>query len=283
MHRKPSWLKVKIPCGRNFAKLNNTIKNNNLNTVCHSAKCPNIAECFGNGTATFMILGDKCTRGCIYCNIERGNPCKVDEEEPKRVADAVRKLGLKYAVITSVTRDDLKDGGADIFFKTVNEIRKSNDKTKIELLIPDLKGDEQSLKKIIEAKPDVLGHNIEAAENLFKKLRPLGSYQLSLKLLKNIKKINPKQKTKSGLMVGLGETTEEAIKTMRDLRNSEADFLTIGQYLQPRKELAEVKKFYSPEEFDKFKKVGAKMGFEHIEAGPLVRSSYRADKLNRMV
>ncbi len=280
---KPSWLKVRIPSGTNFNKLNNIIKTNNLNTICYSAKCPNKAECFENGTATFMILGDKCTRNCLYCNVEHGIPSEVDGEEPEKVAEAIKKLNLKYAVITSVTRDDLADNGAEVFFKTVIEIKKLNGKIKVELLIPDLKGNEENLKKIINAEPDVLGHNIEVAESLFKKLRPSGDYQLSLSLLKKIKKTNKKQKTKSGLMVGFGETKEDIIKTMKDLRKADVDFFTIGQYLQPRKDLAEVKKFYTPEEFNELREIGIKLGFEHVESGPLVRSSYRADKLNKII
>ena len=278
MQRKPSWLKVKIPSGDNFNKINKIIKDNNLHTICKEAKCPNVGECFSHGTATFLILGDICTRNCLYCNVNFGKPRKINENEPKKIAEAIKKLNLKYVVITSVTRDDLRDWGSDVFLKIVNEIRKIN-KTKIELLIPDLK--EDNLKKIIKAKPDVLGHNLEVTESLFRRLRPQGDYSLSLKLLKNIKKINKNQKTKSGLMVGLGESKEDVIKTMEDLRKAEVDFLTIGQYLQPRKNLVTVKKFYSPSEFDDLKKIGMKMGFEHVESGPLVRSSYKAEKSNK--
>ena len=278
MQRKPSWLKVKIPSGDNFNKINKIIKDNNLHTICKEAKCPNVGECFSHGTATFLILGDICTRNCLYCNVNFGKPRKINENEPKKIAEAIKKLNLKYVVITSVTRDDLRDWGSDVFLKIVNEIRKIN-KTKIELLIPDLK--EDNLKKIIKAKPDVLGHNLEVTESLFRRLRPQGDYSLSLKLLKNIKKINKNQKTKSGLMVGLGESKEDVIKTMEDLRKAELDFLTIGQYLQPRKNLVTVKKFYSPSEFDDLKKIGMKMGFEHVESGPLVRSSYKAEKSNK--
>ena len=279
MQRKPSWLKVKLPSGVRFNKINKIIKNNDLHTICREAKCPNVGECFGHGTATFLVLGDTCTRNCGYCNVNYGVPGKIDENEPNKIADAVKKIGLRYVVITSVTRDDLSDGGSTIFFNTTKEIKKKNKNTKVELLIPDLKNNEKNLKKVINSKPDVLGHNIEVTKNLFKKLRPQGDYSLSLKLLKNIKEMNKNQKTKSGLMMGLGEGKEDVIRTMEDLRNAEVDFLTIGQYLQPRKDLAEVKKFYTPEEFEEFRKVGMKMGFEHVESGPLVRSSYRADKL----
>ena len=281
MQRKPSWLKVKLPSGVRFNKIKKIIKKNNLHTICHEARCPNVGECFGHGTATFLVLGDTCTRNCLYCNVNYGKPGKIDENEPNKIADAVKKMGLRYVVITSVTRDDLKDNGSGQFLKTIDEIKKINKNVKIELLIPDLNGNEKSLKKIIDGKPDVLGHNIEVTKNLFKKLRPKGDYSLSLKLLKNIKEIDRDQKTKSGLMIGLGESKEDIIRTMEDLRNSEVDFLTIGQYLQPRKDLAEVKKFYTPEEFEEFREIGMKMGFEHVESGPLVRSSYRADRLRK--
>jgi len=281
MRRKPSWLKVKLPSGKNYNKINRIIKNSALHTICHEAKCPNMAECFGHGTATFLILGYTCTRNCLYCNVNHGTPKKINENEPKKIAEAIKKLNLKYVVITSVTRDDLEDSGANVFLKTINEIKKNNKKIKVELLIPDLNGN--NLRKIIKAKPDVLGHNIEVTKNLFRKLRPRGNYSLSLKLLKNIKKINKNQKTKSGLMIGLGETKEDIIKTMKDLRKADVDFLTIGQYLQPRKDLAKVKKFYTPKEFKEFEKIGLGLGFKHIESGPLVRSSYRADKLKNKI
>ena len=280
LKRKPSWLKVKIPSGKKFNRLNKIIKESNLHTICKEAKCPNAGECFGHGTATFLILGNVCTRKCLYCNVKHGKPEKINENEPKKIAETVKKLNLKYVVITSVTRDDLKDEGSNVFLNTIDEIKKLN-KAKVELLIPDL--NEDNLKKIIKAKPDVLGHNIEVAKNLFKRLRPQGDYSISLNLLKGIKKIDKNQKTKSGLMVGLGESKEDIVRTMKDLIKAEVDFLTIGQYLQPRKDLAEVKKFYTPEEFEEFKKIGLKLGFKHVESGPLVRSSYRADKLKNKI
>ena len=312
LKRKPSWLKVRIPSGKNYNKIKRIIKNNNLHTICHEASCPNMGECFGHGTATFLILGDTCTRNCLYCNVNHGKPGKIDEDEPNKIADAVKKMGLRYVVITSVTRDDLEDNGSSQFLKTIDEIKKINKNIKVELLIPDLNGNIKNLKKIINSKPDVLGHNIEVTKNLFKKLRPQGDYSLSLKLLKNIKKIqrksktlqnqrflaptslvsmnlktsfsnNENQKTKSSLMIGLGESKEDIIRTMKDLRNSEIDFLTIGQYLQPRKDLEDVKKFYTTKEFEEFSKIGLKLGFEHVESGPLVRSSYRADKIARFI
>lgn len=281
MQRKPDWLKVKLPKGENYCKVMSKLNKGGLHSVCEEAKCPNIGECFSYGTATFLILGDRCTRNCLYCNVSSGKPCLVDYNEPKELAKCVKELGLKYVVITSVTRDDMEDGGAEIFSECVKEIKKNCPDTKVELLIPDLKGDIDSLKIIVDSKPDVLGHNIEVVENIFDSLRPGGNYGVSLELLKNVKQINPKQKTKSGLMLGLGENKKEIIKTMKDLIKSDVDFFTIGQYLQPRKDLAEVKKFYTPKEFDELRKIGLELGFKHVESGPLVRSSYRADKLNQ--
>jgi len=280
MQRKPSWLKVKIPSGKKFNKINKIIKEGNLHTICREAECPNVMECFGRGTATFLILGNVCTRKCLYCNVKHGKPEKINENEPKKIAEAVKKLNLKYVVITSVTRDDLKDEGSNVFINTTKEIKKLN-KAKVELLIPDL--NEDNLKKIIKAEPDVLGHNIEVAKSLFKRLRPQGDYSLSLSLLRNIKKVNENQKTKSGLMIGLGEGKKDIIRAMEDLRKAEVDFLTIGQYLQPRKDLVEVKKFYTPEEFKELREIGLGLGFEHVESGPLVRSSYKADKINKLL
>jgi len=280
MQRKPSWLKVKIPSGKKFNKINKIIKEGNLHTICREAECPNVMECFGRGTATFLILGNVCTRKCLYCNVKHGKPEKINENEPKKIAEAVKKLNLKYVVITSVTRDDLKDEGSNVFINTTKEIKKLN-KAKVELLTPDL--NEDNLKKIIKAEPDVLGHNIEVAKSLFKRLRPQGDYSLSLSLLRNIKKVNENQKTKSGLMIGLGEGKKDIIRAMEDLRKAEVDFLTIGQYLQPRKDLVEVKKFYTPEEFKELREIGLGLGFEHVESGPLVRSSYKADKINKLL
>lgn len=295
--RHPDWLKVKIPSGGDYVKVRNLVKTNRLHTICEEAKCPNLAECWSHGTATFLILGDICTRHCLYCNVKSGKPNEFDVNEPKKVADAVRKMNLKYVVITSVARDDLEDGGASIYAGTIKEIKRINKNCKVELLIPDLKlknskgGSSNNkdkininaLKKIIEAKPDVLGHNIEAVRRVFGRVRPLGDYNISLRLLNTIKKINGNIKTKSGLMAGLGETKEEIIETMQDLRNNYVDFLTLGQYLQPSKKNAKIERYYKPEEFEDLKEIGLKMGFKHVEAGPLVRSSYRADKLNGLV
>ncbi len=298
IQKKPDWFKIKLPSGEKYGKVRNLVKTNRLHTICEEARCPNLSECWSHGTATFLILGNVCTRYCSYCNTKTGKPDEVDVDEPKKVADAVKKLNLKYVVITSVTRDDLEDGGASIYFDTVKEIKKLNPNCKIELLIPDLqlkninennkknnynKININALKKIIDAKPDVLGHNIEAVRRVFLDVRKGGNYELSLQLLKTIKKINKNIPTKSGLIVGFGETLEEIKETMQDLRDNDVDFLTIGQYLQPSEKHVKISKFYTPQEFERLKKIGLEMGFKNVEAGPLVRSSYRADRLNAII
>lgn len=279
MIHKPSWLKVNIPSGENYKKVKSILKEGHLHTICEEAKCPNIAECFNHKSATFLILGDICTRNCKYCNVKQGKPKKVNLDEPRIVAETVKKLGLHFVVVTSVDRDDLEDGGASLFAQTVIEIKKINKKTLVELLIPDLKGNLQALKKIVAVKPDVLGHNIEVVERLFPILRPQGNYSLSIRLLKTVKDLNKKLKTKSGIMLGLGEEKKDILKTMEDLRKADVDFLTIGQYLRPNKDLAEVKHYYHPSEFEDLKNIGLEMGFKNVIAGPLVRSSYRAERL----
>jgi len=278
MRRHPDWLKVRIGGGESFARIKSMLRESKLHTICEEAKCPNIAECFGCGTAVFLILGDICTRNCRYCNVKHGMPLPLNPDEPKDVAESVKKLGLKYTVITSVTRDDLKDGGASVFFETVREIKKLNNGCKIEVLIPDFKGKKDSLQTVIDAKPDVVNHNIEVVEELFPVIRPMGNYKTSLKVLENIKKIDESVKTKSGFMVGLGEDKEKILKTMDDLRNADVDFLTIGQYLQPTRQHAEIKKYYTPDEFNELKRIALDKGFKHVESGPLVRSSYHAEK-----
>ncbi|MBN2604028.1 MAG: lipoyl synthase [Candidatus Thermoplasmatota archaeon] len=279
MRRHPDWLKVKIGSGPNYSKMKSLLRNAKLHTICEEARCPNIAECFNRGTAVFLILGDICTRNCRYCNVSHGKPETVNLNEPEEVAKSVKTLGLSYVVVTSVTRDDMADGGALNFYNTIREIKKTNPNCRVEALIPDFKGDEPSLKIVLEAKPDVLNHNIEVVEKLFPKIRPEGNYQLSLNLLKKIKKYAPSVKSKSGFMVGLGETKEQIISTMKDLRNSEVEILTVGQYLQPSKKHAEIKKYYNPEEFNEFKKIGLKLGFNSVVSGPLVRSSYHAEEV----
>jgi lipoic acid synthetase len=278
MRHHPDWLKVKIGGGESFVRMKSMLRNAKLHTICEEAKCPNIAECFGSGTAVFLILGDVCTRNCRYCNVRRGKPLPLNPNEPNDVAESVKKLGLKYAVITSVTRDDLNDGGAGVFFETVKEVKKLNKNCKVEVLIPDFKGDIDSLRIVLESNPDVVNHNIEIVQNLFSEIRSQGDYDTSLKVLKNIKKINKSLKTKSGFMVGLGESKAQILKTMNDLRNVDVDYLTIGQYLQPTRDHAEIKKYYTPEEFDELKKIALELGFEHVESGPLVRSSYHAER-----
>ena len=233
MRRHPDWLKVRIGGGANYAKMKSLLRNAKLHTICEEAKCPNIAECFGSGTAVFLILGDVCTRNCRYCNVKHGTPNGLNVDEPRDVAESVRKLGLKYVVVTSVTRDDLVDGGASVFYETVKLIKEMNRGCRVEVLIPDFRGDLSALRKVVDSKPDVVNHNIEVVRGLFPSIRPQGDYDVSLRMLKNVKELDEKMKTKSGFMVGLGESYEEIIKTMRDLRKVDVDFLTIGQYLQP--------------------------------------------------
>ncbi len=276
--RHPNWLKVPLRGGKNFSDMKKILRKAKLNTICEEAKCPNIAECFSNGTAVFLILGDICTRNCLYCNVKHGKPKPIDVNEPEEIANSVKELGLKYVVITSVTRDDIYDGGADVFFRTVKEIRNLSNKCKIEILIPDFDGNNEALKKIIKSKPDVINHNIEVCKRLFPYIRPDGDYEKSLSILENIKKINNNINTKSGFMIGLGEEKNEIFETMEDLLKRKVDFITIGQYLQPTTNHVEIKKYYTPKEFDEFKKYGINLGFKHIESGPLVRSSYHAER-----
>ena len=278
MRRHPDWLRVKIGSGENYVRMKSLLRNAKLHTICEEARCPNIAECFGSGTAVFLILGDTCTRNCRYCYVKHGEPSSLNPNEPRDVAESVKKLGLRYVVITSVTRDDLEDGGANVFSETIKEIKKINKDCKIEVLIPDFKGRTESLKKIIFSKPDVINHNIEVVKNLFADIRPQGNYDTSLKILRDIKKIDKDLKTKSGFMIGLGETKYQILKTMKDLKETNVDFLTIGQYLQPSKNHVEIKKYYTPNEFEQFKKFAIDLGFKHVESGPLVRSSYHAEK-----
>ena len=278
MRRHPDWLKVKISGGETYVKMKSLLRNTKLHTICEEAKCPNIAECFGCGTAVFLILGDICTRNCKYCNVKHGEPLTLDSNEPKDVAESVKELDLKYVVITSVTRDDLEDGGASVFYNTVNEVKTLNKNCKIEVLIPDFKGKIESLKKVIDSNPDVINHNIEVVQELFPKIRPEGNYEISLKLLRNIKSINKNLKTKSGFMIGIGENKDQILETMNDLRDVNVDFLTIGQYLQPTRSHAEIKKYYTPREFEKLQRIGLEIGFKHVESGPLVRSSYHAER-----
>ncbi len=292
--RHPDWLKVKLPSGEDYVKVRNLVKTNRLHTICEEAKCPNLAECWSHGTATFLILGDTCTRWCGYCNVKTGKPYELDLDEPRKVGDAVKKLNLRYVVITSVTRDDLEDGGASIYAETVKEIKKLSPNCSVELLVPDFKIRSgkilregylnfDALRKVIDAKPEVLAHNIEAVRRVFARVRPGGNYDVSLQLLRKVKEIDPNMETKSSIILGFDETKEEIIQTMKDLLDNKVDFLTLGQYLQPSMMHVKIEKYYKPNEFEELKKIGLEMGFKHVEAGPLVRSSYRADKLNRLI
>jgi lipoic acid synthetase len=274
--RRPRWLKVKVSWGENYRRIKSILSNLDLHTVCEEANCPNIGHCFEQGTATFLILGDICTRGCKFCDVEKGVPLPVDENEPERVAEAVKMLGLEYAVITSVTRDDLPDGGAEIFARTILEIRKMVPNCLVEVLVPDFAGSVDSLKTVLEVKPDVLNHNIETVERFYPSVRKGADYQRSLELLGNVKGIDKTITTKSGIMVGLGESWDEIEQVLADLRNVQCQLLTIGQYLSPSGDHLPVVKFYHPDEFMKLKMIGEEMGFAHVESGPLVRSSYHA-------
>jgi lipoic acid synthetase len=278
MRRHPDWLKVRIGGGEQYQRVKTLLRNSKLHTICEEAKCPNIAECFGNGTAVFLILGDICTRNCKYCNVTHGTPKAVNEQEPQAIAESVRTLGLKYVVVTSVTRDDLQDGGARVFFETITAIKQSNNSCKVEVLVPDFRGNHKALRNVLEAHPDVLNHNIEVVEQLFPHMRPQGNYQTSLALLRSAKECNPHLLTKSGLMVGLGESTEQIVTTMKNLRTASVDVLTLGQYLQPTRSHTDIIKYYTPEEFRELKTIALNLGFTHVESGPLVRSSYHAEK-----
>jgi len=276
--RLPSWLKVKAPGSPKYLELKQLLKEEALNTVCEEAHCPNIGECWTLGTATFMILGDTCTRACSYCAINTGKPQEPDLFEPARVAQTVERMKLEYAVITSVDRDDLKDGGASFFASCIRLINKRVPDCKVEVLIPDFNGDQDALKNVMKSNPSTLNHNIETVRRIFSKVRPKGDYDMSLKLLKSAKNIKPDIPTKSGMMVGLGETYSEITQTMIDLRNADCDLLTIGQYLRPSQKHWPVVKWYTNSDFQKIKEEGLSLGFKHVAAGPLVRSSYHANE-----
>jgi len=274
--RRPHWLKIKLPGGPGFSRVHDIVRDEKLCTVCQSARCPNIAECWSRQTATFMLLGDICTRNCRFCAVTSGNPGPVDFSEPVRVANAVKALNLKYAVVTSVTRDDLADGGAFIFAETIRQIRIKKPDCRVEVLIPDFKGSETALHTVLEAQPDVLNHNVETVPGLYSRVRPQADYRQSLEVLKRA--ADHGSKTKSGIMVGIGETDSQVYNVMKDLLSVNCKMLTIGQYLQPSKDHVPIERFVTPEEFDEFKRIGLELGFDHIESGPLVRSSYHADE-----
>ncbi|MFN3780693.1 MAG: lipoyl synthase [Candidatus Kapaibacteriota bacterium] len=273
--RKPAWLKVKAPVGETYNNLKVMMRSKSLHTVCEEAHCPNIGECWGRGTATFLILGDICTRSCGFCAIKTGRPEPVDPEEPLKVALAVQQMGISHVVITSVNRDELPDQGSTIWAKTITEVRRLNPKVSIEVLIPDFKGDTDCIQRVLDAKPNILNHNVETVPRLYKIVRPQAKYERSLKVLQFAKEKG--FITKTGIMVGIGETFEEVIQVMQDLRKIGVDIFTIGQYLQPTPKHLPVDRFVSPEEFAEYKKIGIGLGFRHVESGPLVRSSYHAE------
>lgn len=276
--RKPDWIRVRVPASGEVQRVKKLLRKQKLFTVCEEASCPNLPECFGGGTATFMIMGDICTRRCPFCDVAHGRPNPLDTEEPKHLAESIQSLGLKYVVITSVDRDDLRDGGAAHFAECIGEVRKSSPNTKIETLVPDFRGRmEVALDILAAAPPDVFNHNLENVPRLYKEIRPGSDYQWSLDLLKKFKERVPHVPTKSGLMVGLGETNEEVQQVMRDLRAHNVDMITIGQYLQPSKSHSPVKRFVTPAEFEEFRLLGEELGFSNVASGPLVRSSYHAD------
>jgi len=274
--RLPSWFKVHARTGPDYLEIKHTLERLGLHTICEEARCPNRWECWNARTATFLILGDICTRRCHYCSVETGRPLAVDEAEPERVAEAVRALGLRHAVITSVNRDELPDGGASVFGETIRQTRQLNPGCTIEVLIPDFEGREAALATVCVEKPDILNHNIETVRRLFSSIRPQGKYQRSIDLLARAKQHG--MKTKSGLILGMGEMLDEAREVMRDLRAVECDIITIGQYLQPTRDHLPVARFYDPAEFALLKEEGFAMGFSHVESGPLVRSSYHAEQ-----
>ena len=274
--RKPSWLKVKLPSGSAYKNVRDLTKKYSLHTICESGNCPNMGECWGAGTATFMILGNICTRSCGFCNVMTGRPLEVDKNEPKNVAESIRLMKVKHAVITSVDRDELPDGGASIWVETINEIRKLCPETTMETLRPDFKGKEKDIQKIVDAAPEIVSHNLETVRRLTKKVRIQAKYDRSLHTLKILNEGG--MKTKSGIMLGLGEELEEVIQSMKDLRSVGVSIVTLGQYLQPTKKHLPVVEFINPEKFEYLKQKGLSLGFRHVESGPLVRSSYHAEK-----
>lgn len=275
-NRRPEWLKVRAPGGENYAGIKQMMRSKSLHTVCEEARCPNITECWNAGTATFMILGDTCTRSCGFCAVKTGRPLEIDVDEPRKVAESIREMRLKHAVITSVNRDERPDGGSVIWAETITEVRRLNPDTTIEVLIPDFKGKMEPLQRIIDVKPDVLNHNTETVPRLYRRVRPQGKYVWSLALLKEAKAQN--MRTKTGVMLGLGETREEVLEVMKDLSGVGVNVLTLGQYLQPTKNHLPVDRFVHPTEFDEYRRIGLEMGFDIVESGPLVRSSYHAER-----
>jgi lipoic acid synthetase len=282
--RKPAWLKVRAPGGPNYLRLQKLMRSEGLHTVCEEAGCPNIGECWEAGTATFMILGDVCTRACKYCGVAHGMPTELDRDEPRRVAETVRRMGLEHVVITSVNRDELADGGAGIYAETIRRIHDAVPGCTVEVLIPDFKGDEDALRTVVEARPAILGHNLETVQRLHPDVRPGGRYWRSISYLGAVKRLEPGMLTKTGLILGMGERDEELRQAMADLRAASVDILTLGQYLRPSPMHIPVARWVSPEEFATWKRVGEQQyGFKHVESGPLVRSSYHAKEQAREV
>ena len=276
IQKKPKWLRVKLPTGKNYKHVRKLVSDNKLHTICESGNCPNMGECWGEGTATFMILGNICTRSCGFCAVATGRPLPVDWDEPEKVAESVRLMEVKHCVITSVDRDELPDGGSLIWVETVKAVRRKSPGTTMETLIPDFKGIEEQVQRIIDVAPEIVSHNIETVRRLTKEVRIQAKYDRSLAVLKQLK--GGGMRTKSGIMLGLGETEEEVIQTMDDLRSVGVDIMTIGQYLQPTTKHLPVKEFVTPDQFEKYKQIGLAKGFRFVESSPLVRSSYRAEK-----
>ena len=276
LQRKPDWLKVRAPGGENYARLRHMIRDLNLHTVCEEAHCPNVGECWEHGAATFMILGDVCTRNCAYCAVAHGRPPRYDIEEPARVAEAVAQMKLHHAVITSVDRDDLPDFGAFIFAETIRQIRARLPECSIEVLVPDFQGDESAIRTVLDARPDIYNHNTETVPRLYRECRPGGRYPRVMEIFRFAKRYAPAVPTKTGIILGMGETVDEVLAVMRDLRAVDVDILTLGQYLRPSAEHHPIDRYYSPDEFRALRDAGMAMGFRHVEAGPLVRSSYHA-------
>jgi lipoic acid synthetase len=274
--RKPNWLRVKLPIGEEYRHVRNLVDKHKLHTICESGNCPNMGECWGEGTATFMILGNICTRSCGFCAVATGRPLPVDWDEPQRVAEAIHLMKVKHAVITSVDRDELKDGGSTIWYNTIKAVRALNPATTLETLIPDFKAEKENIQRIIEASPEVVSHNIETVERLTRRVRIQAKYWRSMQTLRILKEGG--MRTKSGIMLGLGEAKEEVIQTMHDLKESNVDVITIGQYLQPSKKHLTVERFIHPDEFAEFREIGYTIGFDYVESGPLVRSSYHSDR-----
>jgi lipoyl synthase len=277
-HARPDWLKVRLPTGPTYENLRRLMRSKELHTVCEEAHCPNMAECWGAGTATFMILGDTCTRSCGFCAVKSGRPGVVDAEEPRRVGEAVAQMALGHAVVTSVNRDELPDGGAEIFAETIREIRRQSPATTVEVLIPDFVGRPESLDAVLAARPEILNHNVETVPRLYPRVRPQARYERSLEVLRRTKQRAPDLVCKSGIMVGLGEAYEEVIATMSDIASQGTDILTVGQYLRPSPVHLPIERYWTPSEFDSVRDAGMTMGFRHVEAGPLVRSSYHAER-----